>query len=316
MSNFEQLKDTHVLVIGGAGFIGSNLVKQLCKIGSEITILDNFSAGRKEYIEGLDIKVIDGDITDTNVFSEFNSKIDFVVNLAAYSNFNNCEKNPDIAFKINIQGTFNVFKFALERKVKKVLFPSSCLLYGTYPKYLPQDEKHPTEFASSVYTTTKKIGEDMSALFYEKYKLPIIWFRFFNNFGPGQQSDYFIPTLIIQAMKNKEIEIWSTRPVRDYIYVKDTVNALMKALTVDFCGGPVNLGSGIETSTGEVAKKISEMFNAKLKILDKPVGGAMRQKCDYSLAKKVLGWEPTTKFEDGLKETIEWWKNNQYLLEK
>ena len=308
MSDTTTLSNKNILVIGGAGFIGTNLVRELCKINSKVIVLDNFSVGSKESLKGFDVEIIEGDITVVNDFKKINSDVDYIVNLAAYSNFWKCEKDSSTAFKINVQGTFNVFKFGLERNVKKVLFPSSCLIYGKHPKYLPQDEKHPIEFADSVYTTTKKIGEDMAAMFHEKFKLPVTWFRFFNNYGPGQQADYFIPTLIIQAMKNKEIELWSTKPIRDYIYVGDTVNALIKGLISDFSGGPINIGSGIETSTGDVAKQVAEMFDAKLRVLDKEVGGPLRQRCDYSFAKTVLGWEPIVKFGDGLKETIEWWK--------
>ncbi|HKZ41877.1 MAG TPA: NAD-dependent epimerase/dehydratase family protein, partial [Candidatus Hodarchaeales archaeon] len=203
-----------------------------------------------------------------------------------------------------------MMRFAVKKDVQKFVFPSSALLYGRYPQYLPIDEKHPIEFSSNIYNATKKIGEDLCLHFHEKHNLPVIFFRLFNAFGPRQATDYFIPTVINQAVKSKVIELWNEKPTRDFTYVLDTVDAFVKAAESKFIGGPINIGSGREVRTGDIARQIADSFGAEIKFLNKEVSGSMRLQCDNSRARETIGWKPSISFEEGLDRTIQWFKEN------
>jgi nucleoside-diphosphate-sugar epimerase len=203
-----------------------------------------------------------------------------------------------------------VLRLASESNVKKFVFSSSAGLYGTYPKYVPIDENHPVEIANSVYNVTKRIGEDMCNSFAEKHGVPVTILRLFTTFGPRQSKDYFFPTLILQALKNKEVALWNDKPTRDFNFVANTVDAFVKAAESHFVGGPINIGSGNEINVGEIAKRVANDFNVKLSFMNKEVVGPMRLHCNNKKAKEILGWEPMINFEDGLKATIEWYKNN------
>ena len=196
-----------------------------------------------------------------------------------------------------------------EKNVQKFVFPSSAQLYGRYPRYLPVDEKHPIEYTNNFYNTTKKFGEDLCISFYDRYGLPVIFFRMFNSFGPAQGREYLIPTIIHQSLERGVIELWNEKPTRDFTYVSDTVQAFLKAAESAYCGGPINIGSGTETQVGDIARQIASVLNAEIRFLNKEVIGSMQMCCDRSNAKKILGWEPQVDFKDGLNKTITWFQN-------
>ena len=313
--NKEFWKDKKVLVTGGAGFIGSHLVDALLNIGANVIIADIIPKDSIKNLEHIKdkIKLVECDVSNNKDLEKLERDVDIVFHLAAYAVPKLCEENPDLAFRVNILGTFNVLRYCLNNSIKKFVFPSSALLYGKYPKHLPIDEKHPIEIADSVYNATKKIGEDLCMFFYEKHNLPVIIFRLFNAFGPRQSTEYFFPTVILQAMKKNVIEIWNDKPIKDFTYVEDTVRALILGAESSFCGGPINIGSGREINIGDIARKTAEKFNAKVISLNKEVIGSMRLQCDNSLAKRILNWKPEISFEDGLNRTIEWFKNHENL---
>jgi len=302
----------NVVVTGAAGFIGSHLADVLVEKGANVIAVDIISQFGSANIDHLKdrIKMVDADVSNDKELDKIDSDVDYVFHLAAYAVPSLCDKNPDIAFKTNVQGTFNVMRFAVKKNVEKFVFPSSGLLYGRYPQYLPIDEKHPIEFSGSIYNATKKIGEDLCLHFHEKHNLPVVFFRLFNAFGPRQTTDYFIPTVISQAMKSKVIELWSEKPTRDFTYVLDTVDALLKAAESKYVGGPINIGSGREVRTGDIARQIADSFGAEIKFLNKEVTGSMRLQCDNTKAREILGWHPSISFEEGLKRTIQWFKEN------
>jgi len=300
-----------VLVTGGCGFLGSHLVDKLVETGAKVTVVDlKTTEGDRNLGPILDeIEFVEIDITRKESFDAFSHDFDVIFHLAAYAAPSLCEKNPDIAFRVNVQGTFNVLKFAKKNKLSKMVFSSTAALYGTYPDRLPIDESHPLKVDESVYSITKFMGEEMCSL-YSGMGVPIVVLRLFTTFGPKQSYDYFFPTLISQALGKKEIELWSDKPTRDFNFVGNTVDALMRAAESDFVGGPVNIGSGKETNVGVIAKKIADEMGVQLKFLDKEVIGPMRLCCDNKKAKDTIGWEPSVSLEDGLKITIEWYKNN------
>lgn len=300
-------KGKKVLVTGGSGFIGSHLVDKLVELGADVTIVDIKTDAKNLKHLGNSVKFVNKDITEYN-FS-LPDQFDYIFHLAAYTAPSVSEKNPDLAFKTNVLGTYNLLKEALKiYNIKKIIFPSTAQLYGT-PKYLPMDENHPIQI-TEMYAVSKKLGEDMCATFIREHHLPIIFLRLFNAFGPRQDSGFLIPTILSQAAKNQTVEIWNDKPTRDFTFVHDTVAAFIRAAETDFVGGPINIGSGHEVKIGDIARQITESFNVNLNVANKEVSGPMRLCCDNSLAKKILSWEPKVSFEEGLGLTIDWFKNS------
>ncbi len=306
------LNDKKILVTGGSGFIGSHLVDKLVDKNSDVTIAD---VRRPENIPD-NVNFIECDITDSNSIDKAIKGNEFAFHLAAIANPRTCEDNPDLAFRMNVQGTFNVLQSSLNNKVEKVVFSSAASLYGKYPQYLPIDEKHPVEPFETVYLVTKRACELFCDFFQEKYKLPIVYFRLFTVYGPRQIPEFFIPTVIVKALKSNVFDLWNSKPTRDFVYVADVVDALIKGAESDYVGGPLNIGSGREIQVGELAKiiinHIEQMQDRKIEVkyLEKDVIGPMRLLCDNKKIKDVLGWEPKVSLEDGIKETVEWYIKN------
>jgi len=297
-------KNKTCIVSGGAGFIGSHLVSELLNKGSKVIIIDTDDSNFKNNDR---LKIIKADVNDIDKL-KIDTPIDYIFHLAALAFPKSCNENPAQAYNSNVVGTFRMLSFALSKKVKKFIFTSTAQLYGRYPKYLPVDEKHPIEYLNNFYSLTKKQGEDLCVSFYERNGLPIIFFRLFNTFGPNQKEEYLIPTIIKQALTMRTIELWNEKPTRDFTYVTDTVNALIKGAESGFCGGPVNIGSGNETNIGQIARHIASVLNADLKFMNKEVIGSMRLCCDFTYANRLLDWQPNVDFKDGLNRTINYYK--------
>ncbi len=305
--------DKKILVTGSSGFIGSHLTDKLLELGADVTTVDvkqpkNLPAN---------INFLECDITDPNSINKVIKDKEFVFHLAAIANPRTCEEDPNLAFRMNVQGTFNVLQSSLNNKVKKVVFSSAAALYGRYPQYIPMDEKHPIEPFQTVYLATKRACELFCDFFQEKYKLPLIYFRLVTVYGPRQIPEFFIPTVITKALKSDVFDLWNSKPTRDFVYVADVVDALIKGAESDYVNGPLNIGSGREIQVGELAKiiinHIEQLQNRKIEVkyLEKDVIGPMRLLCDNRKIKEVLGWEPKVSLEDGIKETIKWYVENK-----
>jgi nucleoside-diphosphate-sugar epimerase len=301
----------NVLVTGGLGFIGSHLVEKLVSLGANVTAVDIVNENNISNLEGIkdSVKILNCDVSNLGDVKSL-PNFDVIFHLAAFAYPKFCEDNPELAFRTNVDGVFNILNHARKTDVKRFIFTSTAQLYGRYPKYIPIDEQHPIDFSESVYNLTKFYGENLCTLFYEKYGLPVTFFRLFNTFGPRQGPEYFIPTVILQALTKNVVELWSDKPTRDFTYVADTVNALISAAESDHRGGPINIGSGDETRVADIAKHIADKLNAELKFLNKDVIGSMRLCCDNSYARRHINWKPEVAFKDGLNKTIEWYKNN------
>ncbi len=300
-----------VVVTGGAGFVGSHLAEKLVNLGADVTIADMIAKSTTINLEEIKnrIKIVDIDISKKDDFNKLENDQDYLFHLGAVSQPRTCQENPELAFNVNVVGTLNTLNFATKSNVKKFIFSSSVLLYGT-PKYLPIDENHPLDLSNNFYSLTKKIGEDLCDYYSTVKNLPAIYLRFSNMFGPKQASDYIIPTIIIQAIKDKKIEVWNDQFVRDFTFISDTIDALITSVESDFIGGPVNISSGSKIKIAEVATNIAGYTNATISSLNKSLSSPLILHCANDLAKKTLGWSPNVSFEEGLKATFDWYKNN------
>jgi UDP-glucose 4-epimerase len=234
--------------------------------------------------------------------------IDAVIHLAALAAPRIAENMPEETFRVNVLGTYNVLKMAKKAGAKRIIFASTAHVYGISPKYLPTDENAPLALQDT-YTTSKILGEQLCELFYKNYHMYYAALRMFNGYGPGQSSDYFIPAMINQAEKG-DITLRGYQITKDFIYVEDMAEAMMKVLPSSYVGA-LNVGTGVETTLSYVAQFIADRYNRVVHFDPQEIHdekGPTRMQCDCSRIKATIGWKPSTTIDEGLIETI-----NSYL---
>jgi UDP-glucose 4-epimerase len=302
-----------VLVTGGAGFIGSHIVDLFIKKGYDVVVVDNLSTGKKQNLNPKS-KFYDIDITTENLTEIFEKELpDFVSHHAAQINVRNSVKNPAYDSKINILGTINLLELCKRFKVKKVVYASTGgALYGE-PKYLPCDEKHPIQ-PISPYGVSKYSAELFLNYYYQVFGLKYCALRYGNVYGPRQdpKGEAGVVAIFSQQMLNNEqcMINGDGNQTRDFVFVKDVAKANLLALKADCDQCAVNIGTGKEFSVNELFRKMKTIFKSNLEPTNGPAipGEVEKIFLDIKLAKKVLGWEPIYGIEEGLKETLEWYK--------
>ena len=313
---FSKLRDQNILITGGCGFIGSEVTKQLSKIGAKVTILDNLSSGKKEYVKDFpNVTLVEGNITDEKKLSQVVKDKEFIINMAALPFIPDSYLYPMQFFDVNVNGTISLALRAIKAKtVKRFVHISSSEIYGT-AQYSPMDENHPT-IPHSTYAVSKLAGEMAIYTMNKEHDLHAVIIRPFNSFGPNITQPYIIPEIINQMLSNNdEILLGNVNSKRDFTYVSDTAKAIILSLVKDgIIGGAINVGSERSFSIKEIVDMIANILSKKVKLkIDSSrfrphdVGLLI---CDYSKARKLLGWKPEVSIKDGLKMTIEWAKKN------
>lgn len=315
------IKDSKVLVIGGAGFIGSFVVSELLKEDiAEVVVYDNFARGKKEYLtEQLkdprcSIFPIGGDVREIDILDKAMEGKDFVICLAAMWLLH-CKDFPRTAFEVNIAGTFNVLEACVKHKIKKLVWSSSASVYGDAVE-LPMTESHPFN-NKNFYGATKIAGEAMAAAFNDRYSLPVIGLRYMNVYGPHQDQTAAY-TGVVPIMLNK-IEANEAPTINgdgsqayDFIYVEDVARCNVQALKSDCNFGMYNVGTEVQTSIRELCNLILELKNSDLEVVYKPYSAddarALVQNRIGSRVKaeQELGFTYKFSLRDGLQQLIEW----------
>lgn len=312
-----------VLVTGADGFIGSHLVEALLERNYEVKAftfynsfnswgwLDTLNDGVKKEIE-----VFTGDIRDPNGVYEAMKNVEQVFHLAALIAIPFSYHSPDSYIDTNIKGTLNILQAARKLETKKVLVTSTSEVYGT-AQYVPIDEKHPFQ-GQSPYSATKIAADRLAESFYRSFNLPVVIVRPFNTYGPRQSARAVIPTIITQLLSGKkEIKLGSLLPTRDFNYVKDTVAGFISiAESENTIGQEINIATQQEISIGDLAAELIKQINPDAKIIDdkqrmRPINSEVNRLLGSNeKIKRLTGWEPAYTFEDGIRETIEFFRGN------
>ncbi len=305
------MKDKKVVVTGGAGFIGSHLAEELVRRGYQVIIADDLSTGKMENIELLlkkgNIEFTQSSVTDLPLLQKLFNGAHYVFHQAAIPSVPRSIKNPLASHEANITGTLNMLLAARDCEVNKVVYASSSSVYGDTPT-LPKMEDmipHP----QSPYALTKLTGEYYCRIFHQIYNLPTICLRYFNVYGPRQDSDSqyaaVIPIFITRvSRKSPPIIFGDGEQSRDFTFIKDVVEANILAAESDACG-VVNIGRGESISINQLVKLIISIVGKNIEpIHQEPRPGDIRHSlADISRA-KTFGYKPNYSLEEGLKETL------------
>jgi len=298
-----------VCVTGGSGFIGSHLCRALLPKCARVIALDDFSVGQRERLADIadDIEIVMVDIRDREKLKAPIEKSQVVFALAAIANPRTCQKDFSHTFDVNILGTSNILSHCAN--VERVVFPSSIMVYGE-PRYLPIDDRHPID-ARDPYSTSKIMCEQLCKVYNYMEKIPYTIVRNCNIFGPGQDSDYLIPTLILQGLAETKIEIWDPHMIRDFTYIDNCVDAYIKVVESESTiGETMNLGSGQGIASGELADMVCQRLNTTWVDVKKPSPVSSKLIGDITKIKALTGWEPKVSLAEGLDRTIEYYKRS------
>lgn len=319
-------KNKKILITGGAGFIGSHLCKRLLKEGHEVICLDNFFTGNKdnilELIKNKRFEIIRHDITFPLYI-----EVDQIYNLACPASPIHYQFDPVQTTKTSVHGAINMLGLAKRTKAR-ILQASTSEVYGD-PEVHPQPESYCGKVnpigIRSCYDEGKRCAETLFFDYYRQHKVDIRVVRIFNTYGPNMHPNdgRVVSNFIMQALNNEDITVYGDgSQSRSFQYVDDLVDVMTKMMNNEkgFIG-PVNTGNPIEFTIKELAEKVIEMIpESKSKIVykDLPQDDPKQRKPDITLAKKELNWEPEIQLEEGLKKTIEYFKNNhkEYNVEK
>jgi dTDP-glucose 4,6-dehydratase len=322
MIKLTNLEDNRILVTGGAGFIGSEVVKQLIKKNSFVTVLDNFSSGKKQYLpkNTKKLKIIKGDITDEKIVAGAVKNQDYVIHLAALPFIPDSFYYPANFFNVNTIGSVNLlWKSIQSNSVKRFVHISTSEVYGS-AQHVPMDENHQTT-PHSTYAVSKLAGDRAAFTLYKENGFPVVIIRPFNSYGPNYTQPYIIPEIMNQLLNgNKELMLGNIDASRDFTFVSDTANGIIRSLSAKkVVGEIINLGSGNEISIRELAFKIAKIAKIKIKIKydegrERPYD-VNRLICNNKKAKKLLGWKTKTTMDQGLKKIFQWATKNRISFE-
>ena len=301
-----------VLVTGGAGFIGSNLVRGLLESGDEVRVLDNFSTGNRSNLEGLDIEIVEGELRSYERAHNAVRGVEVVYHLGALGSVPRSVQDPLTSSAVNIEGTLNVLLAARDESVRRVVYSSSASVYGS-SREMPTREDMPVD-PISPYGVAKLAAERYCVSFsrvYESFETVVL--RYFNVFGPRQSplSQYAaaVPLFITKIAAGETIDVFGDgEQSRDFTFVGNVVDATMRAGHADGANGEIfNIASGAPASVNRVAATIGEILDRPVNRREHPprAGDLRNSWADLSKSERILGYTPAVPLDAGLRLTIE-----------
>jgi len=317
------IRKRKILVTGGAGFIGSNLVDELAK-DNEVVVLDNFSSGGRSNVlhhsDSSNVKIVEGDIRDKALVNSIMPGIDIVYHLAVQC-LRVSINDPEINHEVNATGTLNLLMAARAAGVERFVYVSSSEVYGTALR-VPMDENHPNE-PTTVYGASKLAGEKYALACFRTYGMQTMVVIPFNTYGPREHLEgahgEVIPKFVLRALNDQPPVIFGDgSQTRDFTYVGDTVRGIIMASACDeMIGQTVNIARGQEVSIRELAEKIYSKLGkghiAPVIEKERP-GDVMRHYADASKAERLFGFIAVVGIEEGLDRYINWFMSQGYDL--
>jgi UDP-glucose 4-epimerase len=311
-----ELSGKQVLVTGGAGFIGSELVRRLVEANAEVVVVDNLVNGRRENLEGLPggmVRLVEADIRDTEKMRDIMKQVEVVFHLACLGvrhSIHSPEENHDV----NATGTLKLLVVARATGVKRFVCVSSSEVYGT-ARWAPMSEEHPT-FPMTVYGASKLAGECYARAYHETYGFPTVVIRPFNAYGPRchheGDSGEVIPKFLLRCMAGQPMVIFGDgTQTRDFAYVGDIARGILLVGSADEAvGQTINLGSGGEIAINDLTREVGLVLERPepAVVWGSPRPGDVRRLCaDISKARRLCGYKPAISLGEGLTKLKEWY---------
>lgn len=303
-----------ILVTGGAGFIGSNTVKELLLKGFEVTIIDNLSTGHKSFVNPK-AKFIKGDLSDQQLLKEAVKEQDAVIHFAGSSIVQESIRNPKAYIENNIINGANLLEAMRANDINKIIFSSSAAVYGNPVRVpiLETDSQNPI----TPYGASKSAFEKLLSCYSECYGLKFAALRYFNAYGPGEMHNpetHAIPNFVKNTLEKKPVQIFGDgTQTRDFIFTQDLANAHIQALALQK-NYFLNIGSGTGCTVHELVMKIFRVIGTKTEMqYQKPrKGDSLKLVADITKAKEVMDWKPLVKLEEGLRRTVGFFESPQF----
>jgi len=310
----------NILITGGAGFIGSTLTEKLLSQNYKVFAIDNFNDfynpqikedNVKNFLQNNNYKLFRGDICDTDLINKIFSEnhIDCVIHIAANAGVRPSLENPIRYVRTNIEGTVNILEQMRLHNIKKIIFASSSSVYGNCTAEKFSEDLKVTE-PISPYAATKSACEQFLYTYSKIYGINTICLRFFTVFGPKQRPDLAIRKFIELIEQNKPIPVFGDgTTIRDYTYIDDIIDGILKA--IDYNKTPyeiINLGGGSPVTLNQMIETIEKVLGKKAEINRLPMqpGDVNKTISDITKAKQLLGYNPKTTFEDGIRKFVQW----------
>lgn len=300
----------HVLITGGAGFIGSHVTQLLCDAKHKVTVVDDLRFGYKEFVDKR-AKFLQFSLEDTALLEKSLNEVDLVMHLAASSIITFSYERPLEYFENNVVNGIKLLEAMRKKGVKKIIYSSTSSVYGE-PEKTPIRESDPVN-PLNAYSASKLAFEEALTAYYYSFGIDSVSLRYYNAYGPRDEQlprTRAIPMWIEAILDNKLIPwYWQGRQTRDYVYVKDIARAHMAVMSLQglHC---FNIGSGTGVLMKDVLKTLEKIVGKKLETVDlgERKGDPMKSFADITKIKNEIGWEPTVSLNDGLKETFSYYK--------
>ena len=306
MEHINELKGKNILVTGGAGFVGSHIVDRLSP-ENKVTVLDNLFTGSLSNLEKSKDRIafIKGDILDKSLVSNIVADVEFIFHLAAHVGNIRSLQDPYFDMDVNIRGMLNLLEACRDSKVKRLVYSSSGAIFGE-AKYLPIDEEHPLH-PESPYAVSKMAAEKYAFAFYKVYGVPTTSVRYFNIYGPRQDTSEYanaISIFLSRVKDGKSLTIFGDgKQTRDFIFIEDVVTANILAATQPAAVGEIfNIATGRATSINQITDIIKQISGRESPIIyaDPRAGEVRHSRANIEKAQKLLGFSPKTDLNEGL----------------
>jgi UDP-glucose 4-epimerase len=315
----DSVKNSRVLITGGAGLVGSHIADQVARLNpSEIIILDNFVRGSRRNLswalENAPVKIIEGDIRDHELVNRVMDGIDIVFEQAALR-ITQCAAEPRLAIEVMANGAFNVVDAAAKAGVKRIVSASSASIYGLAERF-PTAESHPPYHNRTLYGALKIFYEGLLRSFHDMHGLNYVALRYFNVYGPRMDIHGVYTEVLIRWMDRirqglPPVIFGDGSQTMDFVYIEDIARANILAAQSDITDEVFNVASGVEVSLNELADTLLKAMDSRLQVEygpERKVNPVNRRLADVDKARRMLGFETSVKLEDGLRRLVDWWQ--------